>query len=279
MKKLLAFILASALALSLVACSSEEETTTTEGEETTITETTIVDEIKEAGKLVIGTEAQYPPFEFKDADANFVGIDIWLAEQIALELGVELEIVDMSFDGIIPAVQSSQVDIGIAAFTVSAERAEVIDFTDIYQHNPQSLVVHIDNVDTYTTAESVEGLKIGAQKGTIQSQLTLSNFPNSELFELAKYPELALEVQNQNIAGMVVDTEVALSFVEENSDLAVSSFDFTGDEDFGKACVVKQGNDALTEVVNEVIAKVLADGSFEAAYEEAVALSKTVGLD
>ncbi len=277
MKKLLALLLASTLALSLVACSSEE--TTEEATEETTTETTIVDEIKAAGKLVLGTEAQYPPFEFKDADANFVGIDIWLAEQIALELGVELEIVDMSFDGIIPAVQSSQVDIGIAAFTVSPERAEVIDFTDIYQKNPQALVVHIDNVDVYTTVESLEGLQVGAQKGSIQSQLTLQNFPNSTLFELAKYPELVLEVQNGNIAAMVVDTEVALSYVEENEAIAISSYEFTGDEDFGKACVVKQGNDALTEVANTVIARVIADGTFQTAYEEAVELSKTVGLD
>ncbi len=279
MKKLLALILASVLALSLAACSSSQEATEETTTQETTTETTIVDEIKEAGKLVIGTEAQYPPFEFKDADANFVGIDIWLAEQIALELGVELEIVDMSFDGIIPAVQSSQVDMGIAAFTVSPERAEVIDFTDVYQKNPQALVVHVNNEATYTTAESLEGLKVGAQKGSIQSQLTLLNFPNSELFELAKYPELVLEVQNENIAGMVVDTEVAVSFVEENDSLAISSYEFTGDEDFGKACVVKQGNDALVEVANTVIARVTTDGTFEAAYEEAVALSKTVGLD
>ena len=79
--------------------------------------------IKESGKLVVGTEAQYAPYEFKDLDANFAGCDMWLAQQIADALGVELEVVDMSFDGIIPAVQSSQVDIGIAAFTVTEERA------------------------------------------------------------------------------------------------------------------------------------------------------------
>ncbi len=278
MKKLLALILASTMALSLVACSSEE--TTTEGEETQeTTQTTIVDEIKENGKLVLGTEAQYAPFEFKDAQANFVGVDIWLAEQIAAELGVELEIVDMSFDGIIPAVQSSQVDIGISAFTTTPERAEVIDFTNVYWQDAQALVVHVDNVDTYTTAESVAGLKVGAQKGSFQSQLVLDTFTESELFELAKYPELALEVQNKNIAGMVVDKEVGVSFIEENDSLALSSYEFTGLEGYGKAGVVKKGNEALVEVANAVIERVVADGSLAAAYEEAVELSKTVGLD
>ena len=84
----------------------------------------LLDSIKAKGKLVVGTEAQYAPYEFKDLDANFVGCDMWLAQQIADAIGVELEVVDMAFDGIIPAVQSGQVDLGIAAFTKTPERAE-----------------------------------------------------------------------------------------------------------------------------------------------------------
>jgi len=93
--------------------------------------TSALEKIKKAGKLVVATEAQYAPYEFKDANANIVGCDMFLASQIASSLGVKLEIVDMSFDGIIPAVQSGQVDLGIAAFTNTPERAEVIDFSNI----------------------------------------------------------------------------------------------------------------------------------------------------
>ena len=80
-----------------------------------------LDLIREKGKLVVGTEAQYAPYEFKDLNAEFAGCDMWLAQQIADEIGVTLEVVDMSFAGIIPAVQSNQVDIGIAAFTRTDE--------------------------------------------------------------------------------------------------------------------------------------------------------------
>ena len=76
----------------------------------------VMTKIKASGKLVVGTEAQYAPYEFKDLNANFVGCDMFLAQKIADALGVELEIVDMSFDGIIPAVQAGQVDLGIAAY-------------------------------------------------------------------------------------------------------------------------------------------------------------------
>ena len=91
----------------------------------------VMAKIKAADKLVVGTEAQYAPYEFKDLDANFVGCDMFLAQKIADALGVKLEIVDMSFDGIIPAVQAGQVDLGIAAFPNTPERAEVIDFADL----------------------------------------------------------------------------------------------------------------------------------------------------
>ena len=197
----------------------------------------VMTKIKASGKLVVGTEAQYAPYEFKDLNANFVGCDMFLAQKIADALGVELEIVDMSFDGIIPAVQAGQVDLGIAAFTNTPARAEVIDFSDLYETSLQYLIVAADKVDTYSTKESLAGLKVGAQRGTIQSQLILSALPDSQLFELDKYPELALEVTNGNIAGLVVDSAVGDSIVATSKGaLAVAKFEFTAEEaSFGKS--------------------------------------------
>ena len=241
---------------------------------------TLLEQIKAKGKLVVGTEAQYAPYEFKDFDANFVGCDMWLAQQIADSLGVELEIVDMSFAGIIPAVQSGQVDLGIAAFTNTPERAEEIDFSDLYETSAQLLIVKTGNADTYSTKEALAGQKVGAQKGTIQSQLIQSALPDSELFELEKYPALALEVQNGNIAGLVVDQAVGESLVaNSNGELEVSNFEFSAEAaSFGKSVVIAQGNDDLVAAVNEVIDKVVSDGSYQAAYDEAVALAATLGM-
>ena len=239
-----------------------------------------LDQIKANGKLLVGTEAQYAPYEFKDLDANFAGCDMWLAQQIADSLGVELEVVDMSFDGIIPAVKSGQVDIGIAAFTKTPERAEEIDFSDLYETSAQLLVVKTGNADVYSTKEALAGQKVGAQKGTIQSQLIQSALPDSELFELEKYPALALEVQNGNIAGLVVDQAVGESLIAtSNGGLEVANFEFTAEEaSFGKAAVIAKGNEVLVAAVNEVINKVTADGSYQKAYDEAVELAASMGL-
>ena len=239
-----------------------------------------LDQIKANGKLLVGTEAQYAPYEFKDLDANFAGCDMWLAQQIADSLGVELEVVDMSFDGIIPAVKSGQVDIGIAAFTKTPERAEEIDFSDLYETSAQLLVVKTGNADVYSNKEALAGQKVGAQKGTIQSQLIQSALPDSELFELEKYPALALEVQNGNIAGLVVDQAVGESLIAtSNGGLEVANFEFTAEEaSFGKAAVIAKGNEDLVAAVNEVINKVTADGSYQKAYDEAVELAASMGL-
>ena len=242
--------------------------------------TGLLAEIKKKGKLVVGTEAQYPPYEFKDLDASFAGCDMWLAQQIADAIGVELEVVDMAFDGIIPAVKSGQVDIGIAAFTQTPERAEEIDFSNDYESSTQLLIVKAGDADKYATKESLAGLKVGAQKGTNQSKIVLSVFPDSELFELEKYPALALETQNGNIAGFVVDQAAGEALVStSNGKLEVSSFTFTEEgANAGKAAVLAKGNDDLMAVVNEVIGKVTADGSYQKAYDDAVELAASLGL-
>ena len=300
MKKFLAIAMAAVLSLSLAACggaasstassaASSEAASTGASSEAASASTTAydyssytgetIDAIKAAGKLVVGTEAQYAPFEFKDLDANFVGCDMWLAQQIADALGVELEVMDMAFDGIIPAVKSNQVDIGIAAFTVDEERAKEIDFTDMYQKDEQMLIVKKGNEEVYTTKESLAGQQVGAQRGTIQSKLIQSALPDSTLFELDKWPTLAMEVANGNIAAIVVDGAVGESLIATNDGIAQANFTFSAEEaNFGKAAVVAKGKDDLKELVNAVIANVTSDGSFDAAYDEAVALSESMGV-
>lgn len=241
---------------------------------------TVLADIKARGRLIVGTEAQYAPYEFKDMNANIVGCDMFIAQEIADELGVDLEIVDMAFDGIIPAVQSGQVDLGIAAFTNTPERAEVIDFSSVYEESLQYLVVQAGKEDVYTTPESLAGLKVGAQRGTIQSQLIKKAMPEAELFELAKYPELSIEVQNGNIAGLVVDAAVGDSIIAaSDGKLVKANYVFDSKEaTFGKSVVIQKGNEDLVAEVNKVVERVVADGSYKQAYDEAVALQKELGL-
>lgn len=238
------------------------------------------DKIKSAGVLKVGTEAQYAPYEFKDADAKIVGADIALAQKIADDLGVKLEIVDMKFEGIIPAVQSGQVDLGIAAFSNTPERAKEVDFSNIYDKSEQMLVVDAQNKDKYTSVDALSGLKVGAQKGTIQSNLITKELTKSTLFELDKFPALALEVQNGNIAGLVADASVAKSLISGScGKLAAANFTFTSEAaKVGKAVVIKKGNSGLVDAVNKSVDAFVSDGSWDKAYAQAVKQAKSLGL-
>ena len=238
------------------------------------------DKIKSAGVLKVGTEAQYAPYEFKDADAKIVGADIALAQKIADDLGVKLEVVDMKFDGIIPAVQSCLVDLGIAACSNTPERAMAVDFSNIYDKSEQMLVVDAQNKDKYTSVDALSGLKVGAQKGTIQSNLITKELTKSTLFELDKFPALALEVQNGNIAGLVADASVAKSLISGScGKLAAANYTFTSEAaKVGKAVVIKKGNSGLVDAVNKSVDAFVSDGSWDKAYAQAVKQAKSLGL-
>ena len=142
-KKMLALALGVLMLLSVMTGGGKTNDQAGGGSSDTQQEQTgaLLKKIKDSGKLVVGTEAQYAPYEFKNLDANFVGCDMWLAQQIADSLGVQLEVVDMSFDGIIPAVQSGTVDAIAAGMSPTAERAKEIDFTTPYYES--NLVVII----------------------------------------------------------------------------------------------------------------------------------------
>ena len=232
------------------------------------------------GELSVGMELSYAPAEFYAEDGKTpVGYDVDMSKAIAQTLGLKPKIVSSMFDTIVPSI-GSKYDLGIAAFTKTPERAEEIDFSDLYEKSAQLLIVKTGNADLYSTKESLAGQKVGAQKGTIQSQLIQSALPDSELFELEKYPALALEVQNGNIAGLVVDQAVGESLIAtSNGGLEVSNFAFTSEEaSFGKAVVAAKGSEDLLAEVNTVINQVVNDGSYLKAYDEAVELAASMGL-
>lgn len=279
LKKFLALLLCGILCASLAPIAGASAIASIEAGDFAKFSGATIDAIKAKGTLVLGTEATYAPFEFLDENAQFAGCDIWLAEQLAIALGVQLEVMDMAFDGIIPAVKAGQVDIGIAAFTVTEERAQEIDFSEIYQRDQQMLVVKKGNEDVYTSKESLKGLQVGAQRGTVQSLLIQSALSDSVLFELDKYPALALEVVNENIAGLVVDGAVGEGLIANNPNLAVANFSFDPSEaNFGKAAVLAKGTDDLRALVDAVIIEVVGNGTFAAAYDAAVEKAANLGI-
>src|SRR5699024_8006106 len=138
---------------------------------------------KSEGKIVLGTAGDYPPYEFHkmiDGEDQIVGFDIEIAKLIAEELEVQLEIVDMKFEGLLPALVTDDVDMVIAGMVADEKRAETVDFSIPYYEADQRMIVRTEDQDVYLGPEELAGEKVGAQKSTIQEEIALDKFSESE---------------------------------------------------------------------------------------------------
>lgn len=178
-KKIVSVILCAAMATTVLAGCGSSNTASTDAaaEETTEdveAEATTEEAAEEAadaaevttvepGVLTMGTNATFPPYEYKDGDA-VVGIDPDIAQALADKLGLKLEVVDMEFDSLIASVQSGKVDIVLAGMTVNEERKKNVDFTDSYANGVQVIIVAEDS--DISTSDDLEGKLIGVQQGT-----------------------------------------------------------------------------------------------------------------
>ena len=246
MKKMLVLAAAAALTLSCGSAVMAEEVST-------IT----------PGVLTIGTSPDFAPYEFYHIDENgdpqLAGFDIALAQRIADDLGLELQVVPIDFDGIIMEVQNGNIDLGISGFSPTPERAEVVDFSDLYYQGGQAFCVNTEKKDAYAGYEDFKGLPVGAQTGSIQMDLANENTPDADIVGLAKVTDIVNELINGKLEGAFIEKDVALQYAKNYPELYVL-WDVPFESE-GSAIMAKKGNTALLEAVNGVIAAALEDGS------------------
>ena len=261
MKKIVTLALAALLvvmALALTACGPKYNT---------------VDDIKANGKLVVYTEAGFAPYEFV-YENDIVGVDIEIMKKVAEKLGVELVVEDVNFDSITGAVKGGKADAGAAGMTITAERAEEVDFSIPYASTEQYVIVKADAA--IPTVEALVGKTIGVQQGTTSDFLVEELISNGTLTgsTLTPYdaPALAAAALGSKVDAVVTDKLTAEVIVAANGGAyqtakltKADGSDAAEVEEYG-VCVGK-GNESLLAVINEVLAEVLADGSV-AAWEQ-----------
>ena len=227
------------------------------------------------GKLTIGTSPDFAPYEFYHIDENgdpqLAGFDIALAQRIADDLGLELEVVPIDFGGILTELQSGNIDLGISGFSPSPERAETFDFTDLYYTGGQAFCVAMANKDKYASYEDFKGLSVGAQTGSIQYGLAEENTPDANIVGLTKVTDIVMELLNGTLDGAFIEKDVALQYAKNYPELCVL-WDVEYDSE-GSAIALKKGNEELLAAVNGVIATALEDGSMSEYIAEAQALA------
>ena len=228
------------------------------------------------GKLTLGTSADYAPYEFhilNNGVDEIVGFDIALAQAIADELGVELEIHDIPFDSILMEVNAGSVDVGIAGFTPTPARLEAIDMSHLYEMQSQSLLVRKADVGKYTDISSFgAGTTVGAQTGSIQEELALASTPDAAHTSLQTIPSLVMDLMGEKVDGVVMETAVAEGYVKAQPDELAILCEIPYDSN-GKGVVVKKGSEDLLNFVNAVVTKVVCNGDMEKFINDANAIA------
>ena len=222
-------------------------------------------EIKDSGKLVVGTCADYPPYEWhlvQDGEDKIIGFDIDIAQAIADELGVELEVQDMDFDGLIPALSTGKVDMIIAGMNPTEERKQSVDFTDIYYTQKDALVIKSEDAKDIRSEDDLKKASLATQKATIQETYLLENFPDTEIQSVPKLNTAILYlVTGKSDAVLMVET-VARRYVEENEGLEIADFDVSSTPNESAIAVAKDSEDFLEEV-NDILDEMEDSGKIE----------------
>lgn len=283
MKKLLCVALGAALSVSLLAsCSGGSSSTpapeTTTPAETTPAETTpaetaaagdLSSALIEDGKLIMSTNAQFPPYEMvADGEGfngtGFEGIDIEIAAALADKLGLELVIDDMEFDSALLAVQNNAADMMLAGLSYSEDRDEVMDFTDSYATGVQVVIV---KDGSGVTMDNLGDYMIGTQRGTtgyIYASDTPENGGYGEDHVIA-YDNGATAVQeliNGTIDAVIIDQAPAEEYVAANADAGLTILDGAWVEE--QYCVaVDEGNTVLLDALNNALNELINDGTVQ----------------
>ncbi|MBO5198252.1 MAG: basic amino acid ABC transporter substrate-binding protein [Lachnospiraceae bacterium] len=235
MKKKLTLVFAAAMMiLAMAGCGKEESKT-----------------------LVMATNAEFPPYEYRDDSQNIVGIDVEIAEAIAEKMGRELKIEDMAFESIITAVSTGKADIGLAGITVDEDRLEFVDFSDSYTTAAQVIIVKEGSA--VAAPADLEGKKIGVQLGTT-GDMYADDIADATVERYNKGFEAVQALLQDKIDAVIIDREPAKVFVSENEGLKILDEEYTL-EDY--AIAVKKGNTELLDEINEALQELKDSGELQ----------------
>lgn len=266
MKKLVAVLLAGMMCVSLAACGGKKadetaaDTTAAAATETTESTdaadgefTTVAD-----GVLTMGTNAAFPPYEYKDGD-QVVGIDADIAQALADKLGLKLEIQDMDFSSLITAIQAGKVDISLAGMTVTEERKQNVDFTDSYATGVQVIIVK-DGSDITSVDDLANDKIIGVQEGTTGYLYCSDDYGEDHVIAYTNGATAVQALLQDKVDCVVIDQQPAEEFVEANAGLKILDTEYVVEN---YAAAVSKDNPALTAALNKALQELKDDGTIQ----------------
>ncbi len=268
-KKIASVFAATAMALSLAACSSNESSSAASDNSSDAATGSYrtVDQIKESGEITIGVFSDKNPFGYVDNDGKFQGYDVYFAERIAKDLDVELKLVPVEAASRVEFLETAKVDIILANFTVTDERKEKVDFALPYMKvalgvvSPDSAVI--------TEAEQLNGKTLIVVKGTTAESYFTENYPDVKLQKYDEYNEAYSALQDGRGDAFSTDNTEVLAWAMNNPGFTV------GVESLGStdaiAPAVTKGNETLLNWLNDEITSLADEQFFHADYDATLA--------
>lgn len=209
-------------------------------------------------EMVVGTNGEYKPMEYYD-NGKLVGFDIEFMEAIAKKMGVKVKWKDMTFDGLIPAMQTGKIDMIIAGMSATPERKKAVDFSMSYEGSEQILVINKINKDNFTSATNLKGIIIGTQLGSLQEKLAYDHKADKvKLY--SSFTASILELVHEKVDGVIVGgREQAEEYIANNENLMiVGQVPSTG----GSAIAMPKGSTKLLAEVNKQMEVLIKDGTY-----------------
>lgn len=222
------------------------------------------DKIQSEGRLVVGTAANYPPFEFYDDDFQLDGLDIAIIQEIGRRLGLEVELRDLAFDGLGNALAVEQIDLAISAITVTADRRQLVDFSNVYYVSSDAIIASADSlVANLSSPEEIGQLKLGVESGTIYedwaqtSLIEAGLMAPSDLFTYKQIDDAISDLLEQRIDLVAMDLQPAeLAASTGQSKIVARSLNH---QQFAMA--MPKGARGLLSEVNRVLFEMQGDGT------------------
>jgi arginine/lysine/histidine transporter system substrate-binding protein len=249
MKKILSIILVLIVSTIFAACGAGEENAGTAS--------------GESKKLIMGTSADYKPFEYVDTanSDEFIGYDIDLAHMLADELGYEIEIKDMEFSGLISALKTGQVDFVLSAMTPTPERQKNVDFSDVY-YTAKDMIISTKE-SGIQSEKDLDGKTVGVQLGSIQQDAAeeLSTSIPLKVETRDRIPELIQDLQNERFDAIIIENTVANGYLDKNKELQGNTMD-VNEEEAGSAVALPKDSE-LTSEFNDALKKLEENGKLD----------------
>lgn len=260
MKKLLALMMAAMMLFALAACGSDNGGNDANTNDNNNSAADNNGGTEEKTKLIVGTSADYAPYEFHTMDNGndvIVGADIDMINNIAEEMNVDIEIKDISFDVLLNELQNGTIDFVIAAMASNEERLAQADASAAYHSDDyQRVVIKAENADKYTSFDDFKGAKVAVQSGAIQVGLAEDNLTGCELLVLQSVPDMFNNLINGKCDAVLVDGSVAEGYVESNDGLVILDKDFPPID--GSCVWVQKGDpEGILDSINSTIESVL----------------------